>query len=453
MIKRVIILKDGLPLVNNNYEPGQNKDLGTVLGNYQTTIDLIRQKASVGQKKEEIISGNKVTYKKVQSVLFVVSSDTNEIGVLEIFLPELENLFFGVFPEDFVNTWQGDDISVFKGFEAKLDQLRSSFENRIMTKAGSRRVLDTLSVMELPQRLQKTALTILDAKIASFEEVITKTGVTPQEAVANIQEILNAGFLYTTKMGNKVYYSVKSFIEAPQGSTTTSIPAPVAPVTPSVTTTPTPQRVEPAKVASQPTQEEVPMVPGLVVEKRDVEKGNVPFLLKQIKKDVDKLFDALLNRKLVLIILDPESDKNQVLLNMLLDTLQCFAPERELRIVSYANDFIHPRDADIIRIERKLSQYYSNEVILDMDHKKISNGEDSIYLEEIINQMTKLPKHSECLSLLLNRVNLIEKIAKDWAKIKQLNLPSEDFVATIRSKHNPAILEIVERVAKNVFTQ
>ncbi|MFW9922340.1 MAG: hypothetical protein ACFFDW_03525, partial [Candidatus Thorarchaeota archaeon] len=160
-----------------------------------------------------------------------------------------------------------------------------------------------------------------------------------------------------------------------------------------------------------------------------------------------------LNRKLILIILDPESDKNQVLLNMLLDTLQCFAPERELRIVSFANDFIHPRDADIIRIERRLTQYYSNEVILDMDHKKITNGDDSIYLQDIINQMLKLAKHSECISLLINRVNLIEKIAKDWAKIKQLNLPSDDFVATIRSKHNPAILEIVERVAKNVYTQ
>ncbi|MFW9924973.1 MAG: hypothetical protein ACFFDW_16980, partial [Candidatus Thorarchaeota archaeon] len=303
MIKRVIILKDGLPLVNNNYEPGQNKDLGTVLGNYQTTVDLVKQKVSVGQKKEEIIGSNKITYKKTQSVLFVISSDPNEVGVLEIFIPELENLFFGVFPEDFVSTWQGDDISVFKGFEAKLDQLKSSFENRIMTKAGSRRDLDTLSVMELPQRLQKTALTILDAKIASFEEVITKTGVTPQEAVANIQEILNAGFLYTTKMGNKVYYSVKSFVEAPIG-TITSIPAPTAPTAPVSTSVPTtPQRVEPTHVTTQPTHANVPMVPGLVVEKRDIEKGNVPFLLKQIKKDVDKLFDAMLNMKLILIIL------------------------------------------------------------------------------------------------------------------------------------------------------
>ncbi|MHA1355815.1 MAG: hypothetical protein ACTSR1_11645, partial [Candidatus Heimdallarchaeota archaeon] len=71
-----------------------------------------------------------------------------------------------------MSTWKGDDVSVFKGFESKLDQIRSAYENRIITKPGSRRVLDTLSIMELPQRLQKTGLTIHDAKIASFEEVI-----------------------------------------------------------------------------------------------------------------------------------------------------------------------------------------------------------------------------------------------------------------------------------------
>jgi len=436
MIKRVLILKNGVPLINRNYEPGGERDLGTSLGEYQGIVDTISNKAMIGKAAEEVIDNNKVTYNLTSNLLYIISSDLSDAGVLEIFIPELSTLFSAVFPDDFISTWQGDDVSVFKGFESKLDQIRSAFENRIITKPGSRRALDTLSIMELPQRLQKTGLTILDAKIASFEDVISLTSVTPQETVANIQEILNAGFLYTTKVGNKVFYSVKSFGESPTSATPSAQPTP--PVTTSTTTrtdgTPT--------TTSAQVESETKM--------RDINKGNMPFFIKQLKKDVDKIFDAIMNRKLLLVLLDPESDKNQVLLNMLFDTFQCFAPERELRIINYASDFIHPRDADIIRVDRDLLQFYSNEITLDMDHKKISNGESSVYLADIIKDMSKL-KHNECVSLLINRTTLVEKLAQDWAKIKKLNLPTEDFISNIRAKHNPAIIQIMSKVAENVY--
>lgn len=436
MIKRVLILKNNLPLVYRNYEPGAEPSPGTSFGDYQSIVESITSKAIHGQQREEISGNNKLVYELDDSILFLVSTDTNEVGVIEILIPELKNLFFAVFPKDYILGWTGDDTSVFKGFDSKLDQLRSAFENRIMTKPGSRRIIDTLSVMELPQRLQKTALNILDAKIASFEEIIASTSVSPQEAVANIQEILNAGFLYTTKVGNKVFYSVKSFGEVAPSTAAPSI-------APSVTAT---APIEPVQAT---TASDAPL--GVEVTKRDVNKGNMPFLMKQFKKDLDKVFNTILNKKLLLVILDPETDKNQVLLNMILDTFQCFVPERELRIVNFANDFIHPRDADIIRIDKGLQQFYSNETLLDMDGKKIINGDNSVYLADIVKEMMKLKHHSECVSLLINRVALIEKLAQDWAKIKKLNLPSEDFITNVRTKHNPAIIEVMDNVAENFF--
>jgi len=435
VIKRIIILKNKKPLVNRNYETPAGPGEG--LGSFQIIVDNLAAKILPGQRSEEISGAYKLVYELDESILFLIASDTTEVAVLEIFLPELKNLFYAVFPRDYVLEWEGDDTSIFKGFEAKLDQLRSAFENRIMTKAGSRRVLDTLSVMELPQRLQKTAYTIVDKKIASFEEVIALTGVSPQEAVANIQEILNAGFLYTTKVGNKVYYSVKAFGE------TKVAPTPTPPVSATIpTTSTTTSTIQPSDTLSQQRKE--------LAIKRDIHKGNMPFLMKQLKKDLDKVFNAIINRKPVMIIIDPETDKNQVLLNMILDTLQCFAPERELRIVNYAKDFIHPREADIIRIERDLIKFYANEVILDMDHKKVLHGESSIYLADLIKEMAKL-KHDECVSLLLNRVTLIEKLAKDWAKIKKMNLPTEEFITNVRAKYNPAIIQVMDNVAENVF--
>jgi len=436
LIKRVLIIKNNHPLVYRNYEPGAEPSPGNSFGDYQSIVESITSKAIHGQQREEISGNNKLVYELDESILFLVSTDTNEAGVIEILIPELKNLFFAVFPKDYVLGWSGDDTSVFKGFDSKLDQLRSAFENRIMTKPGSRRIIDTLSVMELPQRLQKTALKILDAKIASFEDIIETTSVSPQEAVANIQEILNAGFLYTTKVGNKVFYSVKSFGDAAPATTAPSIAPSVTPTAPS----------EPVQAT---TVSETPL--GVEVTKRDVNKGNMPFLMKQFKKDLDKVFNTILNKKLLLVILDPETDKNQVLLNMILDTFQCFVPERELRIVNFANDFIHPRDADVIRIDKNLLQFYSNETLLDMDSKKIINGDNSIYLADIVKEMVKLKHHSECVSLLINRVALVEKLAQDWAKIKKLNLPSEDFITNVRTKHNPAIIEVMDNVAVNIF--
>jgi len=437
VIKRIIILKDKKPLINRNYESISKPGEG--LGSFQTIVDNLIAKVLPGQRIEEISGEHKLAYELDKSILFLVAADKNEVALLEIFLPELKNLFYAVFPRDYVLGWEGEDTSIFKGFEAKLDQLRSAFENRIMTKAGSRRVLDTLSVMELPQRLQKTAYAILDKKIASFEEIISLTNVSPQEAVANIQEILNAGFLYTTKVGNKVYYSVKAFGEAKPISTA----APSAPLAASITT-PATKTAETSTL--QPEQRK-----SLAI-KRDIHKGNMPFFIKQFKKDLDKVFNAIINRKPVLVIINPETDKNQVLLNMVLDTLQCFAPERELRIINYAKEFIHPREADIIRIESNLTQYYTNEVILDLDHKKILHGENAVYLADLIKEMTKM-KHDECVSLLLNRVTLIEKLAKDWAKIKKLNLPPEEFITNVRAKYNPAIIQVMDNVAENVFMQ
>jgi hypothetical protein len=287
----VLIIKNNLPLVYRNYEPGAEPSSGNSFGDYQSIVESITSKAIANQQREEVLGNNKFVYELDESILFLVSTDTNEVGVVEILLPELKNLFFAVFPKDYVLGWTGEDTSVFKGFDTKLDQLRSSFENRIMTKPGSRRDLDTLSVMELPQRLQKTALSILDAKISSFEEIISSTSVSPQEAVANIQEILNAGFLYTTKIGNKVFYSVKSFGEA--------APTPATPsVAPSVTPT------APTEPITAKAADEAPI--GVEVKKRDANKGNMPFLMKQFKKDLDKIFNTVLNRKLLLVVLDPE---------------------------------------------------------------------------------------------------------------------------------------------------
>lgn len=436
MIKRIWILIDSQPIIQKNYV----LEGDMVLENFEVIAKSLAEEAVPGQLKEEMKGETKLTYAIEESTFFIIASDTQEAGVLEILLPELIDLFFAVFGKEFVENWEGGDISVFKGFGTKVDQIRSSFANRIMTKAGTRRTLDTFSVMELPQRLQKIAYIILDEKTISFKEILEKTEISPEQAVKNIQEILNAGFLYTTKMGNRVFYSVEALSPTVEEARVIS-----ASTTEKSVAEPPSTTAEELQIVSDTAQPA-----GLKTEKRDIDKGNMPFLMKQIKRDLDRVFDTIINRKALVLIINPESDKQNVLLNMMLDTLQCFAPERELKIIDYTEEFIHPQDADIIRINRSLKDYYSNETILDMDNKKVINGISSAYLANLIKTMGNM-KHSECVSLLINRVALIEKLAQDWAKIKKLNLPQEDFLVNVRSKHGAEMVSIMERVAENVF--
>ncbi|MHA1355814.1 MAG: hypothetical protein ACTSR1_11640 [Candidatus Heimdallarchaeota archaeon] len=93
MIKRVLILKNGVPLINRNYEPGVEQDQGASLGEYQSIVDSISNKAMVGQPDEEVIDGKKITYNSTTNLLYIISTDLSDAGVLEIFIPELANLF------------------------------------------------------------------------------------------------------------------------------------------------------------------------------------------------------------------------------------------------------------------------------------------------------------------------------------------------------------------------
>jgi hypothetical protein len=444
MIKKAAILKGEVPLVYQDYVGKQNSRISeNPLGGFEPLAKSIVAKVNEGQVSEELIDDQKVAYSKKADVTFIVVTDPNEVGVLEVFLPELIDLFFGVFPEDYIQSWDGEDTSVFTGFQSRMGQLRSSFSNKIMTKPGSRRILDETGLHELPQRIQQSARIILNEQTIPFHEILQRVDKKPEDIVKDIQGILNAGFLYTTKIGDKVYYSIKPFPKMTEGESVRTTESPSAKVT---TTEETTTSVEPVTTATTPKEE----IPGMTTKKRNMDKGNMPFLIKQVKNGLDKVFNAILNHHLLLLIIDPESDKQQVLLNMILDTLQCFAPERELRIITYTDSFIHPEEADIIRIKRSLTKFYSNETTLDMDNKKVNNGESSDYLASLIDQMRNM-KHSECISLLLNRIALIKKIAQDWAKIQKLDLPSKDFLTNIRSKHSPAIVEVIRRVAENVY--
>ncbi|MFW9924302.1 MAG: hypothetical protein ACFFDW_13540, partial [Candidatus Thorarchaeota archaeon] len=63
---------------------------------------------------------------------------------------------------------------------------------------------------------------------------------------------------------------------------------------------------------------------------------------------------------------------------------------KELKISWYTETFVDPRDYNIIGIAQNLKDYYESEVILDIDNKKVLNGEECDYCRKVLKGLEKL---------------------------------------------------------------
>ena len=60
-----------------------------------------------------IIEGTKYYYHTNNDVLFVVGTDLEETSIPSVFTPELEDVFFTIFPSEIADSYDGKDVSQF----------------------------------------------------------------------------------------------------------------------------------------------------------------------------------------------------------------------------------------------------------------------------------------------------------------------------------------------------
>ncbi len=158
-----------------------------------------------------ILQDTKYYYHSNNSVLFVIGADLDETSIPSVFLPELKERFFGVFPHDVTATFNGKDTSQFRSFDPVLVELSIAFEQRKIEAFGNRKELDAFEVLNLPNELQMVTLVLVKMQVVTPDMISQVTGISSTEVERQLREVYQRGYLYITTISNKSYFSIKPF--------------------------------------------------------------------------------------------------------------------------------------------------------------------------------------------------------------------------------------------------
>ncbi len=158
-----------------------------------------------------IIEGTKYYYHTNSDVLFVVGTDLEETSIPSVFTPELEDVFFSIFPTDIADSYDGKDVSQFRVFDKNLIELVKAFDQRKIEAQGERKGLDAFEVLNLPTELQMVALVLVKMQVVTPDMVTQVTGLATDEVENQLRDIYQRGYLFITTISDKSYFSIKPF--------------------------------------------------------------------------------------------------------------------------------------------------------------------------------------------------------------------------------------------------
>ncbi|MBD3191764.1 MAG: hypothetical protein GF308_14040, partial [Candidatus Heimdallarchaeota archaeon] len=164
-----------------------------------------------GKVQDLIIEDTKYYYHTNHGVLFVVGTDLGESGIPSIFIPELEEKFLEMFPEQVISSFDGSNIQQFRAFDQTLLALVREFGQRKSETTGKRKNLDAFEVLNLPSELQMVALVLVKLQVVTPEMVSQVSGIPPDTVEQHLREIYQRGYLYLTTISDKSYFSIKPF--------------------------------------------------------------------------------------------------------------------------------------------------------------------------------------------------------------------------------------------------
>lgn len=113
-------------------------------------------------------------------------------------------------------------------------------------------------------------------------------------------------------------------------------------------------------------------------------RASITLMLKTFGRDLEYVMKPVMTGKTVIVVGD------LALMEIAIATLKLFVHKKDLRISWYTETFVDPRDYDIIGIASNLRDYYETEIILDIDAKRVSNGEECDYCRKVLKGLEKM---------------------------------------------------------------
>lgn len=194
-----------------------------------------------------------------------------------------------------------------------------------------------------------------------------------------------------------------------------------------------------------------------IIEKRVIlsekkEGGSVEFFLSQVRKNEDRVLGALFRGHSVFV-----TSQSDILVDLMVHSLDMIVPHVNLRKISYTKDIIDPAYADIIGISKDLVKNYPDEVLVNIDKKQIKYGQPCTYSKKLIKKMRKNPNNIDAIvkestdKLLKVAGLLVEAFSySDEERESRLNKIQSTFerelievAAEIGAQRNPLIREVL----------
>lgn len=140
--------------------------------------------------------------------------------------------------------------------------------------------------------------------------------------------------------------------------------------------------------------------PGLKAEAR----ASITLMIKTFGNNLEYVMKSVMTGKTVVVVGD------LALMEIAIATMKLFVHKKDLRISWYAETFVDPRDYDIIGIAPTLKDYYESEVILNIDERKVENGEECDYCRKVLKGLGKMNESKAAEELKKRIVNVYRSL-------------------------------------------
>ncbi|MFW9904996.1 MAG: hypothetical protein ACFFFH_11730 [Candidatus Thorarchaeota archaeon] len=146
------------------------------------------------------------------------------------------------------------------------------------------------------------------------------------------------------------------------------------------------------QVTEKEATAEIQIIEKRVVLSKKKEGGSIKFFISQVRKNEDRVLGALFRGQPIFV-----TGQSDILVDLMVHSLDMIVPHVNLRKVSYTKDIIDPANADIIGISLDLVKNYPNEVLVNIDKKQIKNGQPCSYSKKLIKQLRKNPDNMDAI--------------------------------------------------------